>query len=96
MEKYSVAAFFERPTEDKDIIILEKFDPAHALRKNQLINIMGDKDKSDVERVIAEAEYHTLRGERNSYYVCGPYTLGDILEDLPIDAELILDMKEED
>jgi hypothetical protein len=94
MEKYFVAAFFERPAEDKDVIILEKFDPADALKKNQLINIMGDKSKSDVERVIAEAEYHAMRGERSGYYACGPYTPGEILDKIPIDAEIIPDFKE--
>ena len=94
MEKYFVAAFFERPNEDKDIIILEKFDPSDAMKKNKLINIIGDKTKSDAERVIAEAEYHTMRGERNGYYACGPYEIGEILESVPVDAELIPDFKE--
>lgn len=89
MEKYFVAAFFERPDEDKDVIILERFNPNDAGRKSELMSVMGNKSKSKVERVIAEAEYHTMRGERNSYYACGPYVPGDILEDIPIDAEII-------
>lgn len=90
---YVVSCFKD---ENKDGIVLGEFDYKDVPTKHGLLKVMEDSSKSLEERERACEEYDCLMGEHKGYYVPeGDYLPGDILENIPEDAEPIPDFEVE-